>query len=510
MNSSAAQSLPTAGWDDGYCDATGFGNEGACETDDKGSFANVQFRGSSWTAAIRVCAALCLKCQRCRYISVSLHWNDCSWFNECDMRSLHRDVPGHKSLKVPGHEDASNGYVNATPDSSTHRGSHLWAYLRGLSPIKRERCWVDSCERPGNHALIAVAMAPVASTWAVNAEAKGSYGHIWRVVETFFQCAVLGGFLNASTGFSASSASSTSSVVVYSSFATMPPPAFRRVLIPARMQHKSNTIRLFRELRVLFSGDGSRMKVMIEDLMPHCPPWWEVNTTAGLDPTCCVNQTARQEMQRTYGDDLSISEMRDLRPSNLPEHLRAMRHVVWANLGVAQHQPDTAVFVSNEGASNGRRIADELLLAQAVKTCLAILRPNWRFRHQRLESLSYYNELRLLRRTTLMIALFGSSLHNCRFLPEGAMVLEIHGALKGETSRSAFSLYPTICRQEMGLDYAAYVPPGWDCSVLDGSCTGYLEAHVEPMAFVRFVAAALAGNLSSLDHDFVRATTGGR
>lgn len=90
------------------------------------------------------------------------------------------------------------------------------------------------------------------------------------------------------------------------------------------------------------------------------------------------------------------------------------------------------------------------------------------------------------------------------------MVLEIHGALKGETSRSAFSLYPTICRQEMGLDYAAYVPPGWDCSVLDGSCTGYLEAHVEPMAFVRFVAAALAGNLSSLDHDFVRATTGGR
>ena len=90
----------------------------------------------------------------------------------------------------------------------------------------------------------------------------------------------------------------------------------------------------------------------------------------------------------------------------------AMRHVVWANLGVYSVVPDTVVFVSNEGASNQRHIANEQAVADGVRRLVAHERPGWKFVHQRLETLSYANELRLMRRTTVLIALFGSAIHN--------------------------------------------------------------------------------------------------
>ena len=126
--------------------------------------------------------------------------------------------------------------------------------------------------------------------------------------------------------------------------------------------------------------------------------------------------------------------------------------------------------MSSEAASNARRIADEAPLVEAVRAAIALRRPRWRFRHQRLESLSYASEMRLLRRTALLVSLYGSSLHNClaartqtlvslccraaarasvraaawagRFLPDGAIVLQIHGALKGEISRHDAWQYP--------------------------------------------------------------------
>ena len=85
---------------DGYCDTTGFNNAGACENDDKGSFAVSFSHATTWASAAATCAALCLKCTRCRFVSLSTHWNDCSWFNKCDLNNLHRDIQGHRSMRV--------------------------------------------------------------------------------------------------------------------------------------------------------------------------------------------------------------------------------------------------------------------------------------------------------------------------------------------------------------------------------------------------------------------------
>eukprot|EP00966_Prymnesium_polylepis_P243925 5641632-Prymnesium_polylepis.3 len=45
-------------------------------------------------------------------------------------------------------------------------------------------------------------------------------------------------------------------------------------------------------------------------------------------------------------------------------------------------------------------------------------------------------QVRLLRRARVFISLFGSALHNCRLLHEGALVLELHGALRNDVGRA--------------------------------------------------------------------------
>ena len=41
-----------------------------------------------WRTAVRVCMQRCLKCDRCRFISVSLKYGDCSWFSSCSLDHL--------------------------------------------------------------------------------------------------------------------------------------------------------------------------------------------------------------------------------------------------------------------------------------------------------------------------------------------------------------------------------------------------------------------------------------
>ena len=71
----------------GYCEATD--DEGDCETGHKGSFKEFERRGlwRSTPVSIQDCAALCSRCRRCRYFSVSLSPDatDCSWYRECDL-----------------------------------------------------------------------------------------------------------------------------------------------------------------------------------------------------------------------------------------------------------------------------------------------------------------------------------------------------------------------------------------------------------------------------------------
>ena len=71
----------------GYCDATE--DEGDCERGHTGSFKAFEQRGlwRSEAVSIQDCAALCSRCRRCNYFSVSISPDvtDCSWYHACDL-----------------------------------------------------------------------------------------------------------------------------------------------------------------------------------------------------------------------------------------------------------------------------------------------------------------------------------------------------------------------------------------------------------------------------------------
>ena len=337
-------------------------------------------------------------------------------------------------------------------------------------------------------------MIAVAEAWAADAEAKQIYGHIWRAVETFFMCVVLEG--------------------VHLGNASAAPP-LRKIFVPSRHEWKGDRYALFRELAELFTGPGSRMHVSRAPSVPACPGL-SGSQQRSASRQCCLNATVRSSIRGAHGKETRFAELMPQRPE-VPDgkhvHARAMRHVVWANLGVESAPADLVLFVSNEGASNNRHIVNEAELASALRIHFGRVRPSWRFRYQRLESLSYSNEVRLMRRARVLISLFGSALHNCHFLDPSALVIQIHGALKGEIQLASASMYRDICARQLGLAWVGYAVPGWNCSFYDWQaakvdCAGapgiedMARARVQTVSFIRVIDLALANNLSMLHREY--------
>tara|TARA_B110001452_G_scaffold131217_1_gene109023 strand:+ start:741 stop:2318 length:1578 start_codon:yes stop_codon:yes gene_type:complete len=72
----------------GHCGITG-SSEGDCEIGLNGAFgleaADVQ---GGWKGAAAACVARCQGCARCRFVTVSLQYKDCSWYHACDLASI--------------------------------------------------------------------------------------------------------------------------------------------------------------------------------------------------------------------------------------------------------------------------------------------------------------------------------------------------------------------------------------------------------------------------------------
>ena len=84
---------------DGHCGPTVDGERGDCDIGDKGWVGLKQGPGTtSWDGAISECTAACLACDRCRFISLSLKYKDCSWYRRCP--SLSRQPAGFRTLRV--------------------------------------------------------------------------------------------------------------------------------------------------------------------------------------------------------------------------------------------------------------------------------------------------------------------------------------------------------------------------------------------------------------------------
>ena len=92
---SASAWLETAGV--GTCGTTPPAS-GDCQRGTKGSFTGfAQQMGHRWRAATLACLQMCNGCARCRYVSISLKWRDCSWFSMCTLSALDTGVAGFKS-----------------------------------------------------------------------------------------------------------------------------------------------------------------------------------------------------------------------------------------------------------------------------------------------------------------------------------------------------------------------------------------------------------------------------
>ena len=75
--------VPT--WVPGSCGPTSWNPpDDQCACDDQGSFKLAPSELASWHTAAKACQRRCQDCARCRWISVSLQWADCSWYAGCD------------------------------------------------------------------------------------------------------------------------------------------------------------------------------------------------------------------------------------------------------------------------------------------------------------------------------------------------------------------------------------------------------------------------------------------
>eukprot|EP00966_Prymnesium_polylepis_P308587 7131037-Prymnesium_polylepis.1 len=118
---------------DGYCGETLDGEINDCSRDSFGSLGPLQpAHLVNWSTAWSVCAARCLGCARCRYLTVSLQHADCSWYARCDLKSIRRKPTGFLSRRVrwsklppeppapPLHEPARSDDDGAAPSCSIY------------------------------------------------------------------------------------------------------------------------------------------------------------------------------------------------------------------------------------------------------------------------------------------------------------------------------------------------------------------------------------------------------
>jgi hypothetical protein len=63
-----------------------------CSGGDTGSFSLPKPKTSDWDTAVLACLLACSRCDQCKYVSISLRWEDCSWFSSCDLDALGHDV----------------------------------------------------------------------------------------------------------------------------------------------------------------------------------------------------------------------------------------------------------------------------------------------------------------------------------------------------------------------------------------------------------------------------------
>lgn len=304
------------------------------------------------------------------------------------------------------------------------------------------------------------------------------YGHIWAVIERLFACLVLPWRLGLA-------------------------PKALHVVVPATSINPFERVAVNGELLALLDGTralrsrSARLRIHRHDAAPVC--------STARPAACCAsryNASAwlhgmRHEHGTRCAGGVEEAQLRILDllphrepvgsvpafdghagvylpPSQLARELLApsavdatrhgLRTVAWENLGARSalrgEAGDLVLLVSNEGAPNGRRIADEAGLERALRAHFRRTRPELQFARHRFDELEYPEEVRLFSRAAVVVSLFGSALHNCRFMRPGSLAVELHGALRRDFLDGYTGYwYGQLC-SGMGVTWLPVAVPG--------------------------------------------------
>jgi hypothetical protein len=137
---------------DGYCGLTT--GRGDCDGGLKGSWRLSVGEVANGSEAAAACLRHCTECRRCRFISVSQRWQDCSWFYKCP--TLEQDVA--EFISGPSLARLARGNLNLSWTGAGARGdatgtAHLRAsllsqnFMRGTEAGRREADLRDARQR---------------------------------------------------------------------------------------------------------------------------------------------------------------------------------------------------------------------------------------------------------------------------------------------------------------------------------------------------------------------------
>lgn len=88
----------------GHCGETK--SAGNCDSGDKGSLGIPSGAPFDFASAVDDCLQRCARCSRCRYISVSVKWRDCSWYHRCERSRdvlCFRSGPSYSEVELRTH-----------------------------------------------------------------------------------------------------------------------------------------------------------------------------------------------------------------------------------------------------------------------------------------------------------------------------------------------------------------------------------------------------------------------
>ena len=305
-----------------------------------------------------------------------------------------------------------------------------------------------------------------------DANSPSVYGHIWSTVLAFWYAFVRPRF------------------ELLKQNASLSP---LRIFLPTGLKFKSFTDRSFEEIAALFDCAAARLEIRRVPWVPLCS--LESQFRPGHHTTfcrCCWSGgKLPSELQGSEPHQLVLLTQfpGNFASKHTPTLMgavlnRPFRADARRCLGMTGYIPlalttaPTSVTHGNEervvvwvlasAGSNGRRILNEQAVIKLVADILSSQAHDvWRLETVAPGKDSYVEELRRIGRGRLLVSLFGASLHNVRFLPEGSAVLEIHAALKNDFTSHSDYFYQSLCVDGLGLRWFGYAPQGFRPVVTD-------------------------------------------